>query len=193
MTTPEPDAALAATWRSLAEATTRRTAWTLAALATVDGTGAPSLRSVILRDCDPDAGTVAFATDARSAKVAQIETAPRVAMTFWDDGTGVQVRLVGRAAPVGDTERRARWAELGARSRRGYGSQAVPGTPVVPGTPSAPGDGPDEPDEDRGFDRFAWIEVRVDRIDRLDISTDPHERTVLTRTDQGWSGARVVP
>jgi hypothetical protein len=188
MTTPEPDATLAAIWRSLVEATTRRTAWTLGALATVDGTGAPSVRSIILRDCDPGAGTVAFATDARSAKVAQIAVEPRVAMTFWDDGTGVQLRLVGHATLADAVERRVRWAALGAHTRRGYGS------PSVPGTPLAPEDEPARPDdEELWFDRFAWIEVRVDRIDRLDISTDPHERTVLTRTDRGWSGGRVAP
>jgi hypothetical protein len=188
MTTSEPDAALAATWRSLVDATTRRTAWTLGALATVDGTGAPSVRSIILRDCDPDAGTVAFATDARSTKVTEVGAQPRVAMTFWDDGTGVQVRLQGRATRRDADERSRRWAALGAHSRRGYGSPSVPGTPLAPEDEPV---GPD--DEGLWFDRFAWIEVRVDRIDRLDISTDPHERTVLTRTGRGWSGERVVP
>lgn len=188
MTPPGPHAALTATWRSLVEATTQRTPNTLAAVATVTPSGAPRLRSVILRACDPEAGTVAFATDSRSAKVAEITAEPRVAMTFWDDGTGVQIRLEGRATPADTGERRRRWAALGAHTRRGFGSPSDPGQPLAPGEEPP---GPD--DEDRWSGRFAWIEVRVERIDRLDISTDPHERTVLTRTDQGWSSARVVP
>lgn len=188
MTTPDLDAVLAATWQALADATTRRTPYTLAALATVDGTGAPQLRSVILRDCDPRAGTLAFATDARSAKVAEIAGDPRVALTVWDDGTGVQVRLTGRAVLADADERRRRWDALGPHARRGYGS------PSVPGRAPAPGDVAAEPDdEDAWFDRFAWLEVRVDRVDRLDISTDPHDRVVVVRDGTGWRGERVVP
>jgi pyridoxine/pyridoxamine 5'-phosphate oxidase len=116
MTTPEPDAALAATWRSLVEATTRRTAWTLRALATVDGTGAPSVRSIILRDCDPDAGTVAFATDARSAKVAEIGAQPRVALTFWT--TAPACRSVSRGGRPWRTSTSAAGAGAAGASRR---------------------------------------------------------------------------
>jgi hypothetical protein len=188
MTTPGLDAVLATTWRALAEATTRRTPYTLAALATVDATGAPRLRSVVLRDCDPDAGTLALATDARSAKIAEIRADPRVALTVWDDGTGVQVRLEGRATVADADERHRRWAQLGPHTRRGYGSPSGPGTPWTPG-----GEAPAEPDDDEGLDRFAWLDVRVDRVDRLDISTDPHHRATFVRTAGGWSGKRVVP
>ncbi|WP_454050291.1 pyridoxamine 5'-phosphate oxidase family protein [Cellulomonas sp. Marseille-Q8402] len=187
---PGPGTTAAATWAALAEATTRRTAYTLATLATVDASASPRLRAVILRDCDPEAGSLAFATDARSAKIAEIQQHPRVALTVWDEGTGVQVRLEGRATVVADPEqRRRRWDALGPRTRRGYGSPSSPGTPLAPGAQPA---APDE-DEDAWFDRFAWVEVRVDRIDRLDISTDPHERVVLTRADATWTGGRVVP
>ena len=188
MSTPEPDVRLSATWRALAEATTRRTPYTLAALATVDATGAPRVRSVILRGCDPDAGTLAFATDARSAKVAELRAEPRVALTFWDDGTGVQVRVTGRAVPADDDERRRRRAALGPHSRLGYGSPSVPGTPLAPdGSPAEPDD------EETWLDRFAWVEVHVERVDRLDISAEPHDRWVFTRDGAGWGGGRVVP
>lgn len=187
--TPEPLAPLASTWLALAEATTRRTPYTLAALATVAADGSPRLRSVILRDCDPVAGSVAFATDARSAKVGEIRDDPRVALTVYDDGTGVQVRLEGRAGVVADpAERRRRWDALGAHTRRGYGSPVAPGTPLGPGAPPAEPD-----DEDAWFGRVAWVEVRVDRVDRLDVSADPHDRAVFVRTAAGWTGGPVAP
>jgi pyridoxine/pyridoxamine 5'-phosphate oxidase len=81
------------------------------------------VRSTILRDCDPDAGTVAFATDARSAKVAEIGAQPWVALTFWDDGTGVQVRLQGRATVADVDERRRGWS---GRTTAGCSSAAAP-------------------------------------------------------------------
>jgi hypothetical protein len=191
---PGTSAVDAATWRALAEATTRRTGSTLAALATVDATGAPQLRSVILRDCDPHAGTLGFATDGRSAKVHEIRAEPRVAVTVYDDATGVQLRLAGRATVVTDPEeRRRRWAALGAHTRRGYASPTAPGTPLAadPGTGQADPD-PGEPDE-AWFDRFAWVEVRVDAVDRLDVSADPQERVLLTRDGDTWTGGAVAP
>ena len=186
--TPDLDALLAGTWQSLVDATTRRTPSTLAALATVAGE-TPQLRSVILRACDPGAGTVAFATDARSSKVAEIRANPAVALTVWDESTGVQVRLGGRATvDPDDAERRRRWDALGPHSQRGYGS------PSVPGTTLAPEDDPAHPDaQDAWSDRFAWVEVRVDRVDRLDISADPHQRARFARDLSAWCGERVVP
>jgi len=197
MTTAQPTgpgvpATLAATWRTLTEATSRRTGSTLAALATVDPAGAPQVRSVILRACDPDRGTVAFATDVRSAKVHELRVEPRVAVTVYDDATGVQLRLAGRATVVTDPEeRRRRWAGFGAHTRRAYASPTPPGTPLAPDAATTAA-GVDEPD-DAWFDRFAWVEVRVDAVDRLDVSADPQERVVLTRDGDAWTGGPVTP
>ena len=189
---PEATAALAATWLALAEATTRRTGSTLAALATVDATGGPQLRSVILRACDPDAGTLGFATDVRSAKVRDLRTEPRVAVTVYDDATGVQLRLSGRAAVVTDPdERRRRWSALGAHTRRGYATPTAPGTPRAEAGTDATVAG--DEDEDAWFERFAWVEVHVDAVDRLDVSAEPQERIVLVRHGAAWTGGPVAP
>lgn len=190
MTTAQPTgpgvpATLAATWRTLTEATSRRTGSTLAALATVDPAGAPQVRSVILRACDPDRGTVAFATDVRSAKVHELRVEPRVAVTVYDDATGVQLRLAGRATVATDPEeRRRRWAGFGAHTRRAYASPTPPGSPLAPTDPSP---------DDAWFERFAWVEVRVDAVDRLDVSADPQERVLLTRDGDAWTGGPVTP
>lgn len=184
------DPVLSASWRALVDATTRRTPFTLAALATVDAAGSPRVRSVILRACDPDAGVLSFATDARSAKVAEIRGNPRVALSGYDEAAGVQLRLEGRALVVADAaERRRRWDSLGEHTRRSYGSSSVPGTSLPAGGRPA---GPDE-DERVWFERFAWVEVTVDLVDRVDVSADPLERAVFERTATGWIGERLVP
>ncbi|WP_217616466.1 pyridoxamine 5'-phosphate oxidase family protein [Cellulomonas sp. GbtcB1] len=82
-------------WDALAAATSRRTAFTLAGLATVSGDGTPQVRSVILRAWDPARGVLAFATDERSTKVRELRAEPRVALVLWDDEAQVQVRLAG--------------------------------------------------------------------------------------------------
>ncbi|GIG34631.1 pyridoxamine 5'-phosphate oxidase family protein [Cellulomonas pakistanensis] len=184
-----PDAALASVRDALAAATTRRTPFTLASLATASADGAPRSRSVILRAWDVDRAVLGIATDARSAKVREIRADPRVALVVWDDDTQVQVRLEGRAAVLEDAdERRRRWDALGTRSRRGYATLAAPGTPVDPGGTPAQDD-----DEAAWFGRFAWVEVAVDRVDRLDLSTDPHDRVVAERDGAGWRARRVAP
>jgi hypothetical protein len=150
------------------------------------------LRPVILRACAPDRGTIAFATDVRSAKVHELRADPRVAVTVYDDATGVQLRLTGRATVVTDPEeRRRRWTGFGAHTRRAYASPTPPGTPLAPDAPSPDLDAP-APD-DAWFERFAWVEVRVDAVDRLDVSADPQERVLLTRDGDAWTGGPVSP
>lgn len=182
-----PDDAVASVRAALDEATTRRTPFTLASLATVAPDGAPRSRSVILRAWDPGRDVLGLATDARSAKVREIGADPRVALVLWDDGAQVQVRLEGRAAVVADpAERRRRWDALGPHSRRGYATVAAPGS-AVDGAPAQ------DEDEAAWFGRFAWVEVAVDRVDRLDLSTDPHDRVVAERRAGGWRARRVAP
>ena len=179
--------ALRPVWDALDAATTRRTAYTLAGLATASGDGAPQVRSVILRSWDGVRGVLGFATDERSAKVRELRADPRVALVLWDDESQVQVRLAGRAAVVADpAERRRRWAGLGPGTRRGYATTTAPGAAV---------DGPVGRDDDEAawFGRFAWVEVVVDRVDRLDLSADPHDRLVADRGAGGWRARRVAP
>lgn len=185
---PDPPTVLHPVWDALDAATSRRTAFTLAALATVAGDGAPRVRSVILRDWDRDRAVLAFATDARSAKVRDLRADPRVALVLWDDGAQVQVRLGGRATVVADpAERRRRWEGLGERTRRGYATVPAPGD-AVDGDRAGLDD-----DEAAWFDRFAWVEVAVDRVDRLDLSAEPHDRAVAERDLRGWRARRVAP
>jgi pyridoxamine 5'-phosphate oxidase len=188
-TAPDLPPVLRPVWDALDAATTRRTAFTLAGLATAAADGAPQVRSVILRAWDPGRGVLGFATDGRSAKVREVRADPRVALVLWDDEAQVQVRLAGRAAVVTDAgERRRRWDGLGPHTRRGYATTTPPGATVA-------GDdavGQDD-DEAAWFGRFAWVEVVVDRVDRLDLATDPHHRVVAERDAAGWRARRVAP
>lgn len=188
----ELDDLLQATWLTLDDATRRRTPSTLGFLATVDATGAPHARAVILRRVDAAPACLYFATDARSAKAAELARDPRAAFAVYDDDASVQLRLEGRAAVVSDErERRDAWESLGPHSRRLYGSPVAPRTPLPTdpehSAPTAPAT-----DED-AFARFVWLRLRVERIDRLDLSAEPQRRWVLVRAEAGWTGDRVEP
>ena len=65
----DPQDLLASIWETLRAATTQRTGFTLATLATVTAAGQPRARSVIVRDFVTDPERVCLATHADSDKV----------------------------------------------------------------------------------------------------------------------------
>ena len=91
-------------------------------LATASPQGVPSARAVIVRGVD-ERGFVFF-TDTRSAKAAELETDPRVALVMLWPALERQIRVVGHAAPVTDEAAEAffagrpRAANLAARVAR---------------------------------------------------------------------------
>ena len=88
------------------------------ALATVDEEGAPDVRVVLLKGLE--AGGFTFYTNLESAKGIQLAGEPRAAIVFHWKTLRRQVRVRGRAEPVGATEadayfsQRARDARVGA-------------------------------------------------------------------------------
>lgn len=71
------------------------------ALATVDGTGRPTVRNVLLRGVDGD-GRLQFFTNRDSAKGADLAHDDRVALLFSWLGLRRQIRVEGIAAPLPD-------------------------------------------------------------------------------------------
>jgi pyridoxamine 5'-phosphate oxidase len=78
------------------------------ALATVDDTGLPDVRMVLLKDAGPD-GFV-FYTNLGSAKGQQLAAQPQAALLFHWKSLRRQVRVRGAITPVTDAEADAYWA-----------------------------------------------------------------------------------
>lgn len=68
-------------------------------VATADTAGRPSSRVVVLKDVD-DGGRWVFATDRRSRKSRDLATNPAVALSFYWQPLGRQVRIVGTAVAL---------------------------------------------------------------------------------------------
>ncbi len=71
-----------------------------ATLATADADGRPSARVLVLKDVTDDG--FAFATDARSAKAADLGANPQAALGFWWQPVVRQVRVAGAARFLGE-------------------------------------------------------------------------------------------
>lgn len=78
------------------------------ALATVDETGLPDVRMVLLKDAGPDGFT--FYTNFGSAKGRQLLANPKAALLFHWKSLRRQIRIRGTLEVVGDAEADAYWA-----------------------------------------------------------------------------------
>lgn len=180
------DDILSSIWETLGAAATSRTGFTLASLATVTVQGQPRSRSVILRDFRVNPERIFFATHAHSAKVAEIRTNPRVAVTFYDGDSSVQLRVQGTATIVDDAAERLRaWEALAPHTQYQYASLAEPGTPFQENMGVAE-------DLHAAFQRFAWIQVELHQVEWLNLGSSPHQRWQFERAGNTWTGQRVV-
>ncbi len=164
--------------------------WHTMVVATVDAT-TPELRTVVLRACEPGARRLLFHTDVRSAKARELAANPSIAMLFWDPELRLQLRCTGRATlHPDDALNRTHWERLPDRSRELYRQIGAPGEPVTDADRHDP-----RPDaaSDSGCDRFLVVSCVIDRMDRLELDADGHQRANWNWQDDGWRGARVTP
>ena len=100
-------------------------------LATVSTSGEPEVRTLVLRGFAWPPGTMEMHTDVRSAKVAAIGDAGRVAVLAWSAADQLQLRFSGIARlHRGDDLTRDRWEGLSRGARSAYGTVATPGAAI---------------------------------------------------------------
>ena len=102
-----------ACWQELAAAVSQRDhGFRLMGVATVNGDAA-DLRTVVLREVQPDQRTLLFFTDARTPKVAQIQAHPGATLMVWCARLGWQLRLrVRLEVETSGLAVSSRWARL---------------------------------------------------------------------------------
>ncbi|HEX7943083.1 MAG TPA: pyridoxamine 5'-phosphate oxidase [Phenylobacterium sp.] len=165
------------------------------ALATVDATGLPDVRMVLLKGVDP-AGFVFFSNQ-QSAKGQELAANPKAALLFHWKSLRRQVRVRGAVTPVSDVEAdayfatRARPAQLGAwasdQSRTLPDRLALEKKIAEVGLRFGLGKVPRPPHWSGWRVAPETIEFWRDRPFRL------HERLLFEVADGGWTTRRLFP
>jgi pyridoxamine 5'-phosphate oxidase len=180
----------------MAEATAREPADpTAMAVATSTPDGAPSARMVLLKGLDRR-GFV-FYSNTASRKGDELAANPRAALVFYWPAIGRQVRVEGHAEPVGDAEAdayfasRPRISKLGAWASdqsRPLADNATLERRIAELDERYPGEDIPRPPHWRGYrvvpDRFEFWREAPYRL---------HERTLFTRSGDGWAACKLYP
>lgn len=158
----------------------------------------PAARTVVLRRADADTRQLVFHTDARSAKLRELEKNPAVAWLFHHPGEQLQIRAEGTAAlhPADDLARAA-WAATPPLNRLNYCTTLPPGTPVDnpdAGLPAAwRHREPTHEETETGWANFAVVVTTLTRLDWLLLRPQGTRRARFQWDGTAWSAHWLVP
>lgn len=139
-------------------------------------------RCVILREVDRAARSLVFYSDARSAKVRQIDAQGRGALVFWSAHLAWQLRLAVRLeVATAGLAISSRWAQLKmSPAAADYLSPLPPGSPIASPHPRP---------ERSTREHFALLTAHVERLDWLELHPLGHRRAIVDAQGARW----VVP
>ena len=155
-------------------------------LVTIDDSGAPTARTVVLRAVD--APWLRFHTDVRADKWRQLKANPAAAVHVYLPKLKVQLRLSGRAElHESDAISRQAWDASQGMSRQIYRISPGPGSVI------------EEPlswtqmTEDDAKANFGVVRLDVQRLEWLYLQAAGHQRARFERQGDGWRGHWLVP
>ena len=182
-----------ALWQELTRAThDKHHEWRTPVLATVDGEAADA-RTVVLREADANDALLTIFSDARAAKLAQLQAHPVGTLVMWSRRLSWQLRLrVQLSAHTEGLAVASRWARLKlSPAAQDYLSPVTPGEALVPpemdthveanaeAPPAAAA-----PAADRGH--FALLQARVLSADWLELHREGHRRARFDEEGARW-------
>lgn len=166
----------AALWRELARAPQdKHHAWRTPVLATASE-GLPDARTVVLRQGDRSQRSLVLYSDARAAKVTQLQRQPQAVLVCWSAALSWQLRIALRihAHTEGEAVETV-WASLRETAAAAdYLSMDAPGTPI--GTVRGRG----------AQNHFALLVGQVQAIDWLELSREGHRRACFDAQGARW-------
>jgi pyridoxamine 5'-phosphate oxidase len=167
-------ATLQAIWQELARAPLdKHHEWRIVQLATVQPSGGPTVRSVVLREVNRNEKTLTIFTDARSQKINEIERTPQGCLHFWSKRLGWQLCAQVTLTRVQAAARlEAAWARVSqSPTARDYLAAQTPGTAIADHASAAllPAD----------QHHFAMIDAKVISMDWLSLAREGNQRAMF--------------
>ncbi len=169
-------------------------------LATVSPDHTAAGRCVVLRDVTED-GQLVFTTDSRSEKMSHLSTNSSAECVFWLPTLRLQFRIAGKVS-IDPARRVAIWAKLSPATQDTFFGPP-PGTRKDEIT-----DFTDDTDPETAKSQsvqsaksllpssfpaqFAVLGLTPDRVESLDLTTDPHTRVVFSQKS-GWQPVAINP
>lgn len=156
-------------------------------LATVDDTGQPQQRTLVLREARPDESRLIFYTDRRTPKVVEAHGNSHAALHIYDPKKRVQLRLSGVAEIVLEGPA---WDKAWTRTKEGrvldYAAETIPGTPIA--DPMDVGTQPTLASEN-----FALLIFYYQLADFLSLGRDQHLRARVNFSVEPAQATWLVP
>ncbi len=155
----------------------RHSAFHAPVVTSVDESGNPQARTMILRAVDREARTIRFHTDQRTAKMQHWKLNPRVCVLGYDASKKIQLRVGGHVdLHTSDAIADNAWNNSRPESRAAYSVKNVPGQVV-----DAPGDAPQSSEE--GRENFAVAMVEVDSLEWIYLNAGGNRRALFAWQD----------
>ena len=170
------------------------------AVGTVDDSGGPQMRVMVLRDVSREHRTLRFHTDTRSTKADQLKQKNAASVLIYDHPAKIQIRLSGEAHLVleGDIADAA-WSSSTPFARRCYMAEAAPGSSSIKPSSGLPdwieGKQPEEDQLAEYRSNFATMIVDVTTIEWLYLANAGHRRARwhFDMAKNSWTGGWLVP
>ncbi|MBY4766123.1 pyridoxamine 5'-phosphate oxidase family protein [Burkholderia ambifaria] len=173
---------------------TQRSPFTMVQAATLGLDGAPKVRTIVLRQVSRADRLLAFHTDARSEKVAELRRDPRIAVVVNDLDALVQIRAEGVASICDDeAQRRAIWQSSRPHTLLLYRAPLRPGTSIESPEEAHVTPSPGDATTDDGYRNFCLVHVTVTRLDWLELARAGHRRAIFDLNDDGYEGRWIAP
>lgn len=157
-------------------------------IATVDSSGNPQARVMILRGFDDATMTLRLFTDGRSPKVGQLRYSSKAQAVFYDAAIKLHIRASGSVTlHSGKGLASGLWSELPEFGRGDYLTRLPPGDEIPDPTEGW------QQEAAFGSDNFTVLDINVQEMDWLKLSAGGHKRARLVWQNGHCDGRWVTP
>ena len=159
--------------------------FTFATLATLGLERLPRLRTIKIRDFDPQSLQLTFYTDARSKKVMHIKENNKVSLLFYHPDLLMQLRIEGLAIRERDEDLlQEHWNGVKGKSQRDYTTAVAPGTEIKH---------PEQIEYMEDDTYFTLFYVLPFKVEYLKLKRPHHLRLRFSKREGEWKGDFLVP